>query len=158
MNLKIGKYYDKVLCDIMPMDCCHILLGRPWKYERHAIYDGRLHKYTIVVDGKKQILLPLMEEPISNVFTSMKVCAMERRNFVNSLKKNDVCFDVIPNKSSKKIEDNVPEEINKLLIEYSDIIFDNVPNGFPPKTSIDNCMDIIPGASLPNKVLRINLV
>ena len=28
-----GKYRDKVICDIMPMDVCHILLGRPWHYD-----------------------------------------------------------------------------------------------------------------------------
>lgn len=30
VKLKIGEYYDEVLCDIMHMDVCHILLGRPW--------------------------------------------------------------------------------------------------------------------------------
>ena len=82
VNLKIGKYYDKVLCDIMPMDCCHILLGRPWQYDRHAIHDGRMDKYTIWVDGKKQILLPLVEEYIGEIYTSAKLCLMECRHFV----------------------------------------------------------------------------
>lgn len=30
VEFHIGKYKDKVTCDIMPMDMCHILLGRPW--------------------------------------------------------------------------------------------------------------------------------
>eukprot|EP00253_Pinus_taeda_P018878 PITA_18878 len=34
VEFHIGKYKDKVVCDIMPMDVCHILLGRPWKYDR----------------------------------------------------------------------------------------------------------------------------
>ena len=29
IELKIGNYKDKVLCDVIPMDVCHILLGRP---------------------------------------------------------------------------------------------------------------------------------
>ena len=29
----IGDVYrDKVLCDVIPMDVCHILLGRPWQF------------------------------------------------------------------------------------------------------------------------------
>ena len=28
--LQLRKYKDKILCDVMPMDVCHILLGRPW--------------------------------------------------------------------------------------------------------------------------------
>ena len=30
VEFQIGSYKDKVLCDVMPMDVCHILLGRPW--------------------------------------------------------------------------------------------------------------------------------
>jgi len=30
VEFQIGSYKDKVLCDIIPMDVCHIMLGRPW--------------------------------------------------------------------------------------------------------------------------------
>eukprot|EP00253_Pinus_taeda_P013177 PITA_13177 len=33
VEFHIGKYHDTVVCDIMPMDVCHILLGRPWQYD-----------------------------------------------------------------------------------------------------------------------------
>jgi hypothetical protein len=36
----IGKYVDEVLCDVVPMQASHILLGRPWHYDRKAIHDG----------------------------------------------------------------------------------------------------------------------
>jgi hypothetical protein len=42
VEFQIDTYKDKVLCDIIPMDVYHILLGRPWKYERKAIHDGRM--------------------------------------------------------------------------------------------------------------------
>ena len=29
-DFHIGPYKDKILCDVIPMDVCHILLGRPW--------------------------------------------------------------------------------------------------------------------------------
>ena len=29
IELQIGEYKDKVICDVIPMDICHILLGRP---------------------------------------------------------------------------------------------------------------------------------
>ena len=41
VEFHIGKYQDKVVCDIMPMDVCHILLGRPWQYDRKVTHDGK---------------------------------------------------------------------------------------------------------------------
>eukprot|EP00253_Pinus_taeda_P030856 PITA_30856 len=37
----IGKYHDTVVCDVMPMEMCHILLGRPWRYDRRVTHDGK---------------------------------------------------------------------------------------------------------------------
>jgi hypothetical protein len=30
VEFKIGGYKDEILCDVIPMDVCHLLLGRPW--------------------------------------------------------------------------------------------------------------------------------
>ena len=62
MEFHIGKYRDKVICDIMPMDVCHILLGRPWQYDRKVVHDGRTNCYKFVKDGIKHTLVPIKEE------------------------------------------------------------------------------------------------
>lgn len=30
VKFHIQSYKDEALCDVMPMDLCHLLLGRPW--------------------------------------------------------------------------------------------------------------------------------
>ena len=40
VEFSIGRYKDKVLCDVLPMGACHFLLGRLWKFDRQAIHDG----------------------------------------------------------------------------------------------------------------------
>jgi len=45
----------------------------------------------------------------------------------------------------------LPEEIQELLQEFSDIVVDDLPDKLPPKQSISHHIDFIPGASLPNK-------
>jgi hypothetical protein len=62
VEFQIGSYKDKVLCDIMPMDVCHILLGRPWQYDRKEIHDGKRNTYTFEKDGEKHTLFPLKDE------------------------------------------------------------------------------------------------
>lgn len=34
-----NKYSDEVLCNVMPMDACHLLLVRPWQYYEKVIHD-----------------------------------------------------------------------------------------------------------------------
>ena len=60
----IGKYVDEVLCDVVPMQASHILLGRPWQYDRTAIHDGVKNRYTIVKDGKTITLVPLTPKQV----------------------------------------------------------------------------------------------
>ena len=59
ISLSIGKsYQDQLWCDVIPMDACHILLGRPWLYDRKVMHDGFLNTYSLFKDGKKITLKP----------------------------------------------------------------------------------------------------
>ena len=60
VSFTIGKHYeDEIWCDIVPMDVCHLLLERPWQYDRKVIYDGFKNTYTFHKDGHKIILAPM---------------------------------------------------------------------------------------------------
>ncbi|KAJ9557359.1 hypothetical protein OSB04_011973 [Centaurea solstitialis] len=40
--ISIGKHYkEDVVCDVLEMNSCHILLGRPWQYDNDVTYKGR---------------------------------------------------------------------------------------------------------------------
>jgi hypothetical protein len=39
VEFKIGGCRDEILCDVIPMDVCHDLLGRPWKFYKNVIHD-----------------------------------------------------------------------------------------------------------------------
>jgi hypothetical protein len=60
----IGKYVDEVLCDVVPMQASHILVGRPWQYDRKAIHDGVKNMYTTVKDGETITLLSLTPKQV----------------------------------------------------------------------------------------------
>jgi len=59
VEFHIGKNKGKVTCDIMPMDVCHIFLGRPWKYDTKVIHDREKNCYKFVKDGIKHTLVPM---------------------------------------------------------------------------------------------------
>ena len=55
----IGAYADSVDCDVVPMQACSLLLGRPWEHDNDATHHGRSNKYTFVHKGQKITLVPL---------------------------------------------------------------------------------------------------
>ncbi|KAI3446953.1 hypothetical protein Pfo_003618 [Paulownia fortunei] len=55
----IGKYEDEVLCDVVPMHTYHILLGRPWQYDRYVTHDGYTNRYSFVIKKQPITLIPL---------------------------------------------------------------------------------------------------
>uniref|UniRef100_A0A2N9GWQ7 CCHC-type domain-containing protein n=1 Tax=Fagus sylvatica TaxID=28930 RepID=A0A2N9GWQ7_FAGSY len=59
VTFSIGKYLDEVLCDVVPMHAGHILLGRPWQYDRRVTHDGFKNMYSFVKEGKTIKLAPL---------------------------------------------------------------------------------------------------
>ena len=59
ISFSIGtKYKDKVWCDVVTMDACHLLLGRPWLYDRRVIHDGCANTYSFNFNNTKVVLLP----------------------------------------------------------------------------------------------------
>ena len=64
VSFKIGQYEDTVECDVVPMTVCHLLLGRPWQYDRAAMHDGRTNFYNFNLNNKNFILRPMTPSQI----------------------------------------------------------------------------------------------
>ena len=47
----IGKYVDEILFDVVHMNASHLLLGRPWQYNRDVIHNGVTKKISFVHKG-----------------------------------------------------------------------------------------------------------
>jgi hypothetical protein len=74
LSLSIGKNYkDEIWCDIVPMDACHALLGRPWLFDRRVTHDGRMNTYTFTKDHKKITLTPLKTPTLSKPKENPKI-------------------------------------------------------------------------------------
>jgi len=54
------------MCDVVPMHASHLLLGRPWQFDRKAIHDGFRNRFTIIKDGKTITLVPLSPKQVYN--------------------------------------------------------------------------------------------
>lgn len=60
----IGPHYKHcIYCDVAPMDISHLLLGRPWEFDRDIIDYGATNTYPFTWDSQKILLLPSKDTP-----------------------------------------------------------------------------------------------
>ncbi|XP_027343128.1 uncharacterized protein LOC113855696 [Abrus precatorius] len=152
VTFSIGKkYQDEVWCDVLPMDACHLLLGRPWQYDRKIVYDESKNTYSFVKDGVRIKLTPLGPEKVNPTSRKAKL-------LVSLISKPQLKMTREESQSTRlllMVEQNIgtpiPQEIEKLLAEYLDVVLEEIPPGLPPIRDIQHVIDFIPGAVIPNK-------
>jgi hypothetical protein len=143
------------------MDVFHVLLGRPWQYDKNVIHDGRKNTYTLEKNGRTHMLLPIKDKEVK-LEISNTVLLMSGKEFLTRVNKKEELQFILVRKpkivlTSTRVDD-LPEEVQKLLEEFVDIVVDELPRSFPPIRSVSHHIDLIPGASLPNKeVYRLTL-
>jgi hypothetical protein len=50
-SYRIHPFKDEVLCDVSPLDVCDVLLGQPYMWKRHAIYESRPSSVIVTLGG-----------------------------------------------------------------------------------------------------------
>ncbi|XP_013588872.1 uncharacterized protein LOC106363133 [Brassica napus] len=70
VSFSIGSYLDTVCCDVVPMDACHLLLGRPWQFDKDATHRGKSNTYSFEFKGRTVTLLPSPEHQTSDESSS----------------------------------------------------------------------------------------
>ena len=153
LEMQLGKYIDKVVCDVIPMDVCHKLLGRPWKYDKGAIHDGKRNTYGFHKDGINHTSIPMKDEGASTS-NDPKALLLSGKEYLQQIEEGTLNFAVICKPKvilTNTIIYDLPLEIQDMLNDYRDIIVDTLHDDLPPFRFISHHIDLIPGESLPNK-------
>ena len=76
MRLKIyvGNYEDTVVFDVLPMDACQVLLGRPWQFDKHSTHEGHSNVYSLCHKGRRHVLHPMLDKDIK-----VQLAAVEKK-------------------------------------------------------------------------------
>jgi hypothetical protein len=118
VEFKIGGYKDEILCDVIPMYVCHLLLGRPWKYDRNVIHDGRKNTYTLEKNGRTHMLFSIKDKEVKPELSNTVLLMSGKELLKEVKKKEDTQFIVVRKPrivlTSTRV-DNLPEEIQNLL-------------------------------------------
>ena len=196
VHFSLGTYHDYADCDVVPMQACSLLLGRPWEFDTDARHHGRTNTYTFVHKGKKITLLPLT--PAEIVKCDRAIAKTAERDKALTSENQQASKSIVPLKTEPsipptgspaiKLKDgamlaiksdlaasafddvfgyallckrvlfslddmppSLPPAVANLLQEFKDVFPAEIPPGLPPLRGIEHQIDLIPGATLPNR-------
>ncbi|XP_021984748.1 uncharacterized protein LOC110880548 [Helianthus annuus] len=148
VQFSIGtKYKDEVWCEVIPMDACHLLLGRPWQYDRRTRHDGFLNTYSFKKDGLNTVLTPL---DVRGGATEALIVAKSEFLEYSRTSSSPFLLALVVTEPNPTHEDT-PPLVQPLLDEFCDVFPDDIPPGLPLMREIQHCIDFLPRASIPNK-------
>eukprot|EP00253_Pinus_taeda_P006139 PITA_06139 len=145
----IKPFTDEVLCDIAPFEVCDVLLGQPYLWERHAVYESR-PRAVIVTLGNKLYRIPEVAPATAISLVIVKQCSKlisTTGKFVFLMirlqgKKKTVATTSKQGPSTRQLQ------MDKVVEEYEDI-FTSL-GGIPLHCQVKHPIDLTPGAPLPN--------
>ena len=148
-----NNYKDEVLCDIVDMDACHMLLGRPWQFDLNTTHKGKDNTYTFYKDKVKIVLAPMRREGRVIASPSKADSLLIVPNIRKDAQESKIIYALVvkgEEKGERKEEVVVPEQIKPLLAEFQSLVPYELPAELPPMRNIQHEIDFVPGASLPN--------
>ncbi|KAK1601928.1 hypothetical protein QYE76_027033 [Lolium multiflorum] len=184
VDFEIGPYKDSIDFDVVPMTVCHLLLGRPWLYDRSVQHNGRANTYHLEFKGKKINLQPMSPQQIVNesrqkIEVNLEDASIDRRencNTVSDITKSERVHSLVSLATKEDMREfsedptamplvllyrgtvlvsndmtPLPLGVSNVLQEFGDVFPEEVPAGLPPLRGIEHQIDLIPGASLPNR-------
>jgi hypothetical protein len=78
LSYDIKPFKDEVLCDVSPLEVCDVLLGQPYLWKRHVVYESR-PRSVIITLNKKLYRIPEVVPP--SVISLISFQAMKEGHF-----------------------------------------------------------------------------
>ncbi|KAH9681591.1 Endonuclease [Citrus sinensis] len=147
VSLSIGSIYkDKIWCDVVAMDACHLLLGRPWQYDRNVVHDGKRNTYSFMFNNTKIVLLPNKEFTLKQDLGNY---LLGKKQFIDVVAETKRVYILLGKESNG--DSKIPEAVTPILAEFQDLFPNELPQGLPPLRDIQHQIDLVPGSTLPNR-------
>eukprot|EP00253_Pinus_taeda_P019259 PITA_19259 len=124
-----------------------------WLQKGHQLLVDEQCEGEFQIDGIKHTLVPIKEENTAKA-SGVKALLLGGKEFIKQIEESEINFAIIRRPKAVVLHTQIldfPEEVQKLLQDFGDIVVDDLPDELPPRRGISHCIDFILGASLPNK-------
>ena len=141
-----------MICDVALLDVCDVLLGQPYMYHRHGVYESRPCIVTIKLGEKRYRIPEVCPKQIASVI-SAKQCKhliSQTGAFVLLMVHSKQTKLVVLNTHAKvTITENQQDQMDKILKKYHSVF--KSPVGVPTHCQVKHSIDLILGTPLPHE-------
>ncbi|KAG7572513.1 Reverse transcriptase domain [Arabidopsis suecica] len=157
----------ELLCDLVPMKAGHLLLGKPWQFDKNTLHSGRTNYYSFTHNNKKHNLAPLTPQEVNEMHQVMSKGAKVSKTHLyithavvsKSLEQKETVLLMIFKEClvSGPEPSLIPTEVKGIMKKFADVFPGEIPPGLPPIRGIEHQIDLVLCAPLPNRAAyRVN--
>ncbi|XP_019058301.1 PREDICTED: uncharacterized protein LOC109116762 [Tarenaya hassleriana] len=162
IQFSIGRYQDEVMCDVIPMQAGHILLGHPWQFDREVLHDGKTNHYSFVFNKRKLSLAPLSQSQVHEMQSKMNNETKTSKNLNLYLEGSEACKASIGHRAELLMffkdvliaelgTQEHPPKASYLQEQFNDLITKGTLIGYPLEHEMKHDIDFVLGDLLSNK-------
>ncbi|GJR38176.1 transposon ty3-I gag-pol polyprotein [Tanacetum coccineum] len=163
--LALGKHYNElVTCDVVDMEICHVLLGRPWQRDVDSTHQGISNMYLFKWCRKTIAMLSLSVVSPKTKLESKTLATLvaSPKDFQAEKKETGVSYALVMKGVNDAMQNAIPTIIKPLLAEFGKIMTDDTLDASPPLRNIQHQIDLSRKTtllvSISNEVLGFNSI
>ncbi|GKB86908.1 transposon ty3-I gag-pol polyprotein [Tanacetum coccineum] len=143
--LAMGKHYNElVTCNVVDMETCHVLLGRPWQHDVDSTHQGKSNMYLFKWCGKTIAMLPLsVVSPKTKLENkTLATLVSSPKDFQAERKETGVSYALAMKGVEDVMKNALSAVVKPLLGEFGKTVADDTPVTLPPLRNIQQQIDL----------------
>jgi hypothetical protein len=142
----IEPFKDEVLCDFSPLEVCHVLLGQPYLWKCHVVYDSRPHSVIISLNRKLPEVVPPSASSLISTKQCRKVISHTGKFVLFVILSQSECKIIATSRASMIDLSTQHKQVDKVTEECLDIFSSST--GVPLHCQVKHPIDLTPSAPL----------
>ncbi|GMI83616.1 hypothetical protein HRI_002030900 [Hibiscus trionum] len=144
VEIQLGSWKGREDIKVIPLDGYDLVIGLSFLDKINALLLPFADVF-VVLDRAQQCLVPVSRD------VGIQSKMLSSIQFRNGMRKEEESFLAVLKEDEAIEAEEVPEEVERVLVEFEDTMPSELPKALPPKREVDHRIELVPNAEPPSK-------